>query len=95
MDLSCSVDGCERKHKARSLCRMHYARWWRDGDPVTTQVNIARSEGLAVINSRKTRCPQGHPYTGENLRITTSGRRVCRACTRAHAAAYRGRRAAS
>ena len=30
-------------------------------------------------NARKTHCPHGHPYSGENLARTTRGRR-CRAC---------------
>lgn len=30
----------------------------------------------------KTHCPQGHPYTGENLYIKPDGRRVCRTCSR-------------
>lgn len=33
-------------------------------------------------NAAKTHCPKGHPYSGENLRITPTGRRACRACNR-------------
>lgn len=178
MDLTCSIEGCERAGKIRrGWCRMHYARWKKHGEvggaarmrgdaaaafaykitagsngciqwtgglnpdgygrfytagtcvpahrwnyehkvgpipegleidhlcrnracvnpdhlePVTTQVNIARSLGVAVLNSRKTNCPQGHPYSGDNLRIAR-GRRHCRACARDHTAAWRARRAA-
>lgn len=28
----------------------------------------------------KPNCPQGHPYEGENLHISTAGYRICRAC---------------
>lgn len=34
-------------------------------------------------NSRKTHCPQGHPYDDENTRITSGGDRKCRECERA------------
>jgi len=27
----CSVEGCERKTKARGWCDMHWKRWWRHG----------------------------------------------------------------
>lgn len=27
----CSIDGCEKKHKARGWCNMHYTRWRRHG----------------------------------------------------------------
>lgn len=38
------------------------------------------SEALAHLNSLKTHCPKGHPYSGANLIIRKSGRRRCRAC---------------
>lgn len=33
-------------------------------------------------NLRKTHCPSGHPYTGENLRRMATGERRCRTCQR-------------
>lgn len=33
--------------------------------------------------ARKTHCPQGHPYEGDNLYVKPSGGRRCRACERA------------
>jgi len=36
-------------------------------------------------NAAKTHCPNGHPYSGDNLRIaqcSTGERRVCRQCVR-------------
>lgn len=30
----------------------------------------------------KTHCPQGHPYSGDNLLVQSDGWRRCRACTR-------------
>lgn len=31
---TCSIDGCERPHKARTFCTAHYARWRKTGSPV-------------------------------------------------------------
>ena len=45
---------------------------------------------------RKTHCPSGHPYSGENLRLTNGGRqRVCRACSRAASLRHLAKRRAS
>ena len=52
-------------------------------EPVTHQINILRGIGTAAINARKTHCPQGHPYSGDNLRTYQSGR-MCRICNRLH-----------
>lgn len=30
--------------------------------------------------ARKTHCPKGHPYEGDNLYVTANGNRKCRAC---------------
>lgn len=30
---TCTVYGCERRHYAKGLCTMHYARWRKHGDP--------------------------------------------------------------
>lgn len=55
-------------------------------EPVTPQVNTLRSGSLTAIHARKTHCPQGHPYSGANLRygFRANGRRFrqCRACMR-------------
>lgn len=63
--------------------------------PVTARENVLRSESAAAINRAKTRCPQDHPYAGDNVRETNAGRR-CRACDRDRKrAAYRGRKRTS
>ena len=48
--------------------------------PVTHQENILRGSGLAAHNARKTHCPEGHPLSGDNLRVY-GGRRVCHTCS--------------
>lgn len=42
----------------------------------------------------KTHCPQGHPYSGDNL-ILHRSRRYCRECKRQHNRNYRARKAAA
>lgn len=51
-------------------------------EPTTNRENILRGIGFAATNATKTRCPQGHPYDGENL-LVSDGRRICRTCKRA------------
>jgi len=40
--------------------------------------------------ARKTHCPSGHPYSAENIRASSKGKRGCKVC---HAASERFRRA--
>lgn len=54
---------------------------------VTNEVNIARGDFHKVYPALKTHCPSQHPYTGDNVRITKSGYRVCRTCERAQSLA--------
>ena len=51
-------------------------------EPVTNRENLLRGQGLAADNVRKTHCPSGHPYSGENLIVLSHRRRGCRACKR-------------
>lgn len=56
--------------------------------PMTIKENILKGNGAAAINKRKTQCPQGHPYKGNNLIIRKSGSRRCRTCTNNSAKEY-------
>jgi hypothetical protein len=49
---------------------------------VTPRTNILRGTGLTARHAVATHCPQGHPYSGDNLYITPKGDRDCRACRR-------------
>jgi hypothetical protein len=60
-------------------------------EAVTPRVNVLRGNTTAAAHSKKTHCPKGHPYTGENL-IQRIHRgmlvRECRECKRAHLRTY-------
>jgi hypothetical protein len=49
---------------------------------VTEQVNILRGIGNAAENAKKTHCPRGHEYSGENVIIYKDRKRHCRTCER-------------
>lgn len=34
-------------------------------------------------NARKTHCPAGHPYAGDNVKVHKQGYRLCKACDHA------------
>ena len=46
------------------------------------------------VDQRKTHCPQGHPYEGENIRWVEGAQR-CRTCDNARAREYQRRRRAA
>ena len=54
-------------------------------EAVTPWENTLRSDNIVALNVRKTHCPHGHPYDGDNLRIKKTARgvqRLCRECGR-------------
>ena len=61
-------------------------------EEVTAKVNNLRGVGPSARNAKKTHCPSGHAYSGENL-VTYTRRngnkwRVCRVCKRSSSLAY-------
>jgi len=50
---------------------------------------IDRAAHTPRVNAVKTHCWNGHPLTGENLRVEQSGGRRCRICQRERIAAYK------
>lgn len=52
-------------------------------EPVTRGENVLRGEGPAAQAARKTHCPKGHAYEGENLYVNpNTGHRMCVTCQR-------------
>lgn len=52
-------------------------------EPVTSEVNTKRGIGPTALNTVKTHCPHGHPYTPENVYSPPqNGGRQCRICKR-------------
>lgn len=62
------------------LCRVPACVRPNHLEAVTHRENILRGVSPTAINARKTHCPQGHPYSGDNLRINTDGGRKCLIC---------------
>ncbi len=73
------------------LCRVHACINPWHLEQVTRRENVLRGKGLAAKNARKTQCPAGHPYDGENTYVHQKGIRQCRACHRDRMRNRRGR----
>lgn len=57
-------------------------------EPVTARENLMRGESPSAEHAKKTHCPEGHPYAGDNLYVyPTTGIRRCRECGRKQALA--------
>ncbi|MFF4489471.1 HNH endonuclease signature motif containing protein [Streptomyces sp. NPDC001544] len=77
------------------LCRVRHCVNPEHLEPVTSRTNTMRGETIAARHATKTHCDNGHEYTPENTRISTGGRRCCRACVREFNRARRARKAAA
>jgi len=49
-------------------------------EPVTQRENLMRGDTIPAAHARKTHCPNGHPYSGDNLGVAKRGSRFCRIC---------------
>lgn len=50
-DRTCSVEGCERKHKARGWCYAHWKRWWNHGTVEPTPVRGYKGDNPAYVSA--------------------------------------------
>lgn len=62
-------------------------------EPVTPRENVMRGNGVPARNARKTHCVHGHPFSGDNLRISLRGDRRCRECYRIRLEKLRAKKA--
>lgn len=63
------------------LCRVRNCVRPDHLEPVTQRENILRGVGMCAVQAKRTHCPQGHPYSGDNLYVLR-GKRYCRECVR-------------
>jgi hypothetical protein len=69
--------------EAGDFCRHRRCVNPRHLTPTTIRENVLGSDRTpAAKSAAKTHCPQGHPYSGSNLAITSKGFRRCRICAR-------------
>lgn len=61
-------------------------------EAVLPRENILRGSSPPAQNARRTHCPHGHPYSGDNVSVNSQGHRDCRACTTAQRRLSRARK---
>ena len=73
------------------LCRVRRCFCPAHLRPVTQQENLLAPGSLALVarEAALTHCPQGHPYSGDNLYTDPRGWRGCRECKRARDRAWK------
>lgn len=75
------------------LCRVRRCFNPEHLEPATHRENTLRGVGLTAQHAKKTHCPQGHLYSGENLIVKKAGDRACRACVCVRNRLYREKNA--
>ena len=70
-------EGLEPDH----LCRFRPCVNCDHMELVTHRINCQRGNAGKHLRER-THCPKGHPYSGDNLKVKTTGARKCRECER-------------
>ncbi|AGY47183.1 HNH endonuclease [Clavibacter phage CN1A] len=84
MEVGPIPEGLQLDHvKARGYVNRHCVKP-AHLEPVTARVNIARGNGIASQNARKTHCLRDHEFTKENTYLIGT-RRQCKTCARLRA----------
>ncbi len=65
------------------LCRTRHCVNPDHLEAVTQRENLRRGAGFIGRQTRQTACVRGHELAGDNLYVTPSGKRQCRACRKA------------
>jgi len=74
-------------------CRVRWCVNLRHLELVSKQENMLRGNGFSAVHARKTECDEGHPLSGDNLKLERNGTaRRCRECARSRSREYRARR---
>jgi hypothetical protein len=79
-----AIDKGENKY-----CSKHCYQLAQVGKPKKSTIPAAAIAAAAAARKSQVNCKRGHPLSGENLFITTCGRRVCKECRKIHKANYR------
>lgn len=58
---ACSIEGCDKPHCALTWCRMHYARYRNNGDPLVTRMPN-RGSSPKVTQCQVDGCQSPRPY---------------------------------
>lgn len=66
------------------LCRVRICVRPDHLEVVDQRTNLLRGDGASAVNAKRTHCPQGHPYAGDNVQISPQGFRRCRRCGYLH-----------
>lgn len=66
----------DHKCRVRSCCNPDHL------EPVTRSENLRRSPLMGRRIANLTHCKRGHELAGSNLRVDTTGRRICKTCKR-------------
>lgn len=64
--VGCSLDGCNRKHYAKTYCQLHYSRVKKDGSPGAVGKLIA-DDGLSMFVTKNGYLSTYHPETGRQI----------------------------
>ncbi|MGH3828489.1 MAG: hypothetical protein ACRDQX_15160, partial [Pseudonocardiaceae bacterium] len=56
----CTVNGCDRAHHGRGLCRAHHHRWRRTGDPGPAEIRTHPRGATCTVDG----CGQPHEARG-------------------------------